>query len=94
MLVNTPDTPESTKMLASLIPQVTMYLISVPFAGFESVGIGLTMENRNMLFENYRVISGFRMFILDLIIYSIIGIYLDNILPRSFGQRRSPFYPC
>jgi hypothetical protein len=62
-----------------------MYLISVPFAGFESVGIGLTMENRKMLFENYRVINGFRMFLLDLIIYSLVGIYLDNILPRSFG---------
>ena len=94
LLVNTPDTPENTKLLASLIPQVTMYLLSVPFAGFESVGIGLNMTNVDMLFENYQVWNGFKMLILDLIIYSVIGIYLDNTLPRSFGQRFSPFYPC
>jgi ATP-binding cassette subfamily A (ABC1) protein 3 len=85
LLVNTPDTPENTKMLASLIPQVAMYLLSVPFAGYESVGIGLTMNNVDMMFENYRVNGGLNMLLLDLIIYSLIGIYLDNILPRSYG---------
>jgi hypothetical protein len=57
----------------------------VPFAGFESVGIGLTSNNVDMLFNNYKVGNGMNMFILDFIIYSLLGIYIDNIIPRNFG---------
>ena len=34
------------------------------------------------------------MLILDFFLYSLLGIYIDNIIPRNFGQRRSCLYPC
>ena len=81
-LVSSADTPENTKIYASLVPQIAIRLLSVPFAGFESVGIGLTFDNVGSAFENYKVYTGFRMLLLDLVIYSFLGIYIDNIMPR------------
>jgi len=85
LLVETPDTPEYLKMWASLIPQITIRLLSVPFAGFESVGIGLNSSNVDMLFQNYKFEKGMNMLVLDFFIYSLLGIYIDNIIPRNFG---------
>lgn len=38
--------------------------------------------------------DGIKMLILDFVIYSILGIYIDNIMPRATGTQRHWFYPC
>jgi len=38
--------------------------------------------------------DGIKMLLLDFLIYSALGIYIDNIMPRATGTQRHWFYPC
>ena len=38
--------------------------------------------------------DGIKMLLLDFLIYSILGIYIDNVIPRATGTQRHWFYPC
>ena len=95
ILVTPRDVPREQKMYASLIPTAVVFNLSKPLAGYESVGIGLDFETAQSLeFHNYIFMDGVKMLILDFLIYSILGIYIDNIIPRATGTQRHWFYPC
>jgi len=38
--------------------------------------------------------DGLQMLVLDLVLYTLIGIYIDNIFPREIGMQRSWHYVC
>ena len=95
ILIEPRDVPNEQKMYASLIPTAVVFNLSKPLAGYESVGIGLDWEKaHNLEFHNYIFMDGVKMLILDFVIYSLLGIYIDNIMPRTTGTQRHWFYPC
>ena len=66
----------------------------VPVLGaFEAVGIGLNFENAQLVYKNYVYMHGLGMLWIDFAIFSMLGIYLDNIMPRESGQQRHWAYP-
>ena len=82
-------------MYASLIPTAVVFNLSKPLAGYESVGIGLNFETaQNLEYHNYVFMDGIKMLLLDFVIYSLLGIYIDNVMPRATGTQRHWFYPC
>jgi len=56
--------------------------------------VGLNPVNANELFKNYTFNSGLKMLLLDFVLFTLLGMYLDAIMPRKFGQRRSCLFPC
>ena len=83
------------KMYASLIPTTVVFSQAKPLAGYESVGIGLDWKTaQTEQFHNYVFMDGLKMLVLDLVIYTILGIYIDNVFPREVGLRRNWCYPC
>jgi len=55
---------------------------------FESVGIGLQLSNSSVAFQNFIFNKGLLILLLDFAMYTIFGIYLDNIMPRDSGQQK------
>ena len=95
ILVTPRDVPREQKMYASLIPTAVVFNLSKPLAGYESVGIGLDLETAQTLeYHNYIFMDGVKMLVLDFLIYSALGIYIDNVMPRATGTQRHWFYPC
>jgi len=95
IIVTPRDVPNEQKMYASLIPTAVVFNLSKPLAGYESVGIGLNLETAQSLeYHNYIFMDGIKMLLLDFVVYSLLGIYIDNVMPRATGTQRHWFYPC
>lgn len=61
----------------------------VPHLGaFEAVGIGMNFDNIDVVYQNYTFKNGFWMLLLDFVLYTSIGIYLDNVMPRESGMQK------
>ncbi len=89
-LVSSSDIITSSKNWASLIPQVALALMVPHLGAFEAVGIGMHFENIDVVYKNYSFVSGFWMLLLDFVVYTMIGIYVDNVMPRESGMQK-PF---
>ena len=61
------------------------------FAVLESRDIGLTLETASTVYQNYRYDYGIMMLCSSMIVFLILGLYLDAVLPKTYGQRQSVF---
>ena len=67
---------------------------------YESAGIGVNFDNIWQEYENVSVAHGFIMLAIDFFLLTILGLYLDNTMPRKIGKRKSicfcilPSYWC
>jgi hypothetical protein len=67
--------------------------LMVPHLGaFEAVGIGLNFDNIDVIYKNYTFSSGFWMLLLDFVLFTVIGIYVDNVIPRESGMQKPLSY--
>jgi hypothetical protein len=60
---------------------------------FETSGIGITNDNVDTLYQNYKFSTCLIMMCISFLIFLWLGIYLDNVLPSAYGLRK-PFYFC
>ena len=88
LVVGSEDVKESGKNWASLIPQVALSLMVPHLGAFEAVKIGLNFDNINTVYKNYNFTSGYKMLLLDFILYTLLGIYLDHVMPRETGMQK------
>ena len=93
-LIKGDDVSRANKMLASLLPQVALMQGSIVFANYEGTGVGLDSSTASIIYGNYSFNSSLWMMALDFFIYFFLGLYLDKVIPSSFGQRLSPFFLC
>ena len=99
-LVDVPLYSTQTKLIGSLSPPVAMLFTVRTLTSYESAQIGVTFDNIWAEYENVSVAHGLLMMVLDFFILTFVGLYLDNTLPRTIGNRRSicfcimPSYWC
>ncbi|WCJ33447.1 ATP-binding cassette sub-family A member 2 [Euphorbia peplus] len=85
--VNDPGVPMTLKVIASLLSPTAFALGSVNFADYERAHVGLRWSNiwRDSSGVNFLVCLS--MMWLDMLLYCVIGLYLDKVLPRQNGVR-------
>ena len=83
-----------SKLLASLLPQVALMQGSVVFANYEGTGVGLSSSTSSVIFDNYSFDSALWMLLIDFVLFFLLGLYLDKVIPSDFGQRSSPVFCC
>ena len=93
-LINDDDVSHVNKMLGSLLPQVAIMQGSKVFANYEGTGIGLNESTANVMYNNYSFNSSLYMLFLDCLIYLVLGLYLDKVIPMDYGQRLKPWFLC
>jgi flagellar biosynthesis protein FliQ len=87
LLVRENYASEYSKNMFSLFSTVAVSRGAANLAHFESAGIGLHWSNLNELYHNYRFSVCFVMMIVSGILLSLVGLYLDNVIPGPYGQR-------
>mmetsp|Transcript_12836 Transcript_12836/g.16455 ORF Transcript_12836/g.16455 Transcript_12836/m.16455 type:complete len:510 (+) Transcript_12836:1052-2581(+) len=93
-LINDNEISRSAKLSASLLPQVALMQGSAVFANYEGTGVGIDNSTSGILYYNYSFDTALWMLFLDFIIFTLLGLYLDKVIPSDFGQRLSPCFLC
>eukprot|EP01138_Halocafeteria_seosinensis_P011391 gb/GECG01011634.1/.p1 GENE.gb/GECG01011634.1/~~gb/GECG01011634.1/.p1 ORF type:complete len:2040 (+),score=216.84 gb/GECG01011634.1/:1-6120(+) len=81
----------SSKSWASLLAPVAFGLNLDVLATTESNGVGITGDNLYRKYNNYTFGHGMGMLVLDFLLYTVLGWYLDQVVPSEFGIKR-PWY--
>lgn len=88
------DVTRTSKLVASLLPQVALMQGSAVFANYEGTGVGLDSSTASVIYQEYSFNSALVMLFADFLIFFFLGLYLDKVIPSDFGQRESPFFLC
>lgn len=86
--------PRSSKLLASLLPQVALMQGSMQFANYEGTGVGLDSSTAAVVYNEYSFNTALWMLLLDFLLFFLSGLYLDKVIPSDFGQRLNPCFLC
>ena len=61
---------------------------------FEEAEIGVNWGNMHEMTNGLTFSTVLFMMVVDTALYCLCGLYLEQVLPRQFGVRRSVFFPC
>ncbi|DAZ97518.1 TPA: hypothetical protein N0F65_009786 [Lagenidium giganteum] len=50
-----------------------------------STAVGMSWSNTHVLTDNFRFATALGMLLLDTLLYTLVGLYLDKVVPREFG---------
>ena len=80
------------KTLASLSPPVAMFQTITVLARFEESGVGIRWSNIHAEFRDYSVERGLIMCGINCAWLMLLGIYLEQVMPKTIGTRRHPLF--
>ena len=72
----------------SVIPQVAMQQLCGLFGNLEGSLIGLKFSNATETINNYTYVTGIVMLMVSFVVFTLLGFYMDAILPRTYGERK------
>ena len=84
---------ETMKTWASFLPALAVQLAGINLLEFEESGVGLQFDNMNELFKNYRFATCLWMNVISFFVFSLGGLYLENVLPSAVGVRKPLWFP-
>ncbi|XP_020526672.1 ABC transporter A family member 1 isoform X2 [Amborella trichopoda] len=90
-MVNDPAVPMVLKVLASFFSPTAFALGTINFADYERAHVGVRWSNIWEDSSGVNFLMCLLMMMLDTILYCVIGLYLDKVLPREHGVRY-PWY--
>jgi len=64
------------------------------FANYEGSFIGVQFSNMYVTVNNYSFLVGLVMLIFAFWFWLLLGLYLDAVLPKTFGDRLPVFFCC
>ena len=91
-LITSNDSTRTSKVLASLLPQVSLSQGAVVFSNYECTGVGIDFSTSAVIYQNYSFNTALWMFFVGFLFWSFIGLYFDNVLPVKFGRRKHPCF--
>ena len=90
--ISNDGTSRAVKILASILPQVASGQTAVVFAEYEGTGVGIDWSTAGVVYQNYSFDTGLWMMCVSLVAFTMLGLYLDAVLPSKFGKRKSPIF--
>ncbi len=83
----------STKLWVSLLPQDAFFLGLEDFTRSEEIGSGITFSTVGSTRSyGYSLGYAYGFLLLDFVLYMIVALYMDNVLPTPGGVRKSLLY--
>lgn len=89
-LVN--STSGGAKFMAAIIPQCASAFMSEIWSSYASSQIGLNHENVRVVIKGFSFMEGIGMLFVGLIVFGLLGFYLDAVLPKQYGQKSHPCF--
>ncbi|KAG6615637.1 ABC transporter A family member 1 [Phytophthora cinnamomi] len=86
-------TSESTKQLGSVLSPVALSLGVNVLANAEETGEGVQFSTMGTLSDNYRISTALLMFAIDTVLYTILGLYFEKVMPKEYGTSLKWYFP-
>ncbi|RLN94814.1 hypothetical protein BBJ28_00020795, partial [Nothophytophthora sp. Chile5] len=86
-------TAENVKRLGCLLSPVALSLGVTVLANSEETGEGVTFSNVSMLSDNFRLSTALWMFAFDTLLYTVLGLYFDKVMPKEYGTSLKWYFP-
>jgi len=81
-------------MIVSLIPNCALAFVVDHLFHCELDGSGLSWEFAQMEYQNFSFVHGLAMLAFDVVLYGVLGYYLDQVMPREIGLARPWNFLC
>lgn len=82
----------AAKACASLSPLAAMTFASKLILNFEANQLGATTATMRIEYTSYTISTAFGFLVLDFVVFIVVGLYLEQVLPRDFGLTKHPLY--
>jgi len=92
--VNDPLKPLMSKLGASFLAPVAFGLDLQVVAQLEASGIGLHWSTVGFEVQGFTVAYGLVMLAIDTVLYTVLALYLEQVLPSEYGVPRPWYFPC
>ncbi|GMF13566.1 unnamed protein product [Phytophthora lilii] len=89
----TTGTAEGAKTIGCLLSPVGLSLGVQVLADAETTGAGVTFDNVGELSNNFRFSTALWMFAFDTVLYTLIGLYFDKVMPKEYGTTLKWYFP-
>ncbi|KAL4157382.1 hypothetical protein PRNP1_006405 [Phytophthora ramorum] len=86
-------TAEGTKQIGSLLSPVALSLGVNVLANAEETGEGVQFSTMDTLSDNYRISTALWMLAFDTILYTVLGLYFDKVMPKEYGTSLKWYFP-
>ncbi|KAF1315573.1 Abc transporter a family member 1, partial [Globisporangium splendens] len=87
------ETAENSKVTASILSPVALSFGVTVLSNLESTGQGVSFDNMNVVYENYRFSTTLVMLALDTVLYTLIGLYFEKVVPKEWGTSLKWYFP-
>ena len=71
---------------------MAIYQLSTIFGVYETSGVGLTSATANADYNNFTFNEGLWLLFAGNILFLLIGLYFEEVLPKEYGTRRHPCF--
>ncbi|RLN51788.1 hypothetical protein BBJ29_006977, partial [Phytophthora kernoviae] len=86
-------TAEGAKQIGSVLSPVALSLGVGVLANAEETGEGVQLSTIGTLSDNYRISTALLMFAFDTVLYTILGLYFDKVMPKEYGTSLKWYFP-
>lgn len=92
VVIQDSDTPKSTKIkMCWFFPTVTLAEIVKPLVMFDD-STGNTFNSWNLEAENFSVKDGLFLLIIGGLNMFVLGMYMEQVMPKTYGNRKHPLF--
>jgi len=84
--------PSGTLFGISFAPQTSMGLAADHILNLEAAQLGLNSDTVNLEINGYKMNYHYIVMFIDLLLFLILGTYLDKVVPSEFGIRKHPLF--
>ncbi|EGZ11630.1 lipid exporter ABCA1 family [Phytophthora sojae] len=82
-----------SKTGACILPPVALSFGVQSLATAESTGVGMSFESSSTVVDNFKFGSSIGMLFFDIILYTLLGLYLERVIPREYGTVEKWYFP-
>jgi len=87
------NTPQSTITGLSMFPSIAMAVGFVTMVGLEGTQIGSNFSNLSLNYGNYNVETALVFLVIDTVLYGLLALYFDKVIPSEFGSSLPWYFP-
>ncbi|RLN59252.1 hypothetical protein BBJ28_00010495, partial [Nothophytophthora sp. Chile5] len=89
----TTETAENKKTVGCILSPVALSLGVTVLSNLEATGTGVNFSNASVLSDNFRFSRALVMFLFDTILYTLLGLYFEKVIPREHGTVLKWYFP-
>ncbi|CAI5730665.1 unnamed protein product [Hyaloperonospora brassicae] len=89
----TPESAEGPKIAGCILSPVALSLGVTFLSNLEATGTGANFSNASVLNENFRLSTSLLMFAIDTVLYTLLGLYFEKVVPKEHGTTLKWYFP-